>query len=1017
MIYWFCFTDIIFEIRFLNENILKSILLPILFFIRFCSFAQSLNLSFNHLTREGGLSNNNPVSILPDSRGFLWISTQNGLNRFDGSNCRTYKSYNSTIKGAYISNIFEDQNADLWFTSETGLNHYSRQHDSFENIDFFKDGKQRQYLPFYVDNLNRLWLVVTGKGIFVYEISSKKLKFITKTHSNFVKVSFKPFQKVSKIFYAGSQSGLSILTVKDDKILSEKSFFNGINQPILNLARYFFIENDSLVWLTNNKYGLIKFNFVKQSFQAYSNFQNQKLELLTFVAFRPNSSQIFVGSNQFGILVFDKLQGKFIQQFRKSFINAKSISSDWVEDMVIDKQQNLFVNVMGFGIDFTNLNTSNTEHWLSKDDIKKYHLENNSVVLTWIHKNKIFVKFNVNATRSPVFILDTNGNLIEQLKDYPGGSGFRYTSDSTLLDWGSGEILMLDDNFKIKKHIPIINKNGIAETIYDVAIISQTEWFVSSESTNFTITKIGSKYNVSENEELKKLNLSVSQPMHYDQNTQQLFISSNWWREFNILKKNNGKWVNQPMKNLNASVFNIIPDLKDKSKIWLCTNKGLWKFDTKTYQYSIWDESKGLPDNAVTTYIPELNGDFWLITNRGISFYNKKLNSFKNFTSKDGATSTEYDWWGIFKLPDGRMFFPGLDGITIIKPHKNNFNSLTKLYITDLKVNEKPLSIKTYIGESSEINLKPNENSFSLDFVGIDYANPERIKLQYQLEGFDNEWITTKNPANIHFSNVPEGDYNFRLRSLSDNGKITAQKVLKLNIEAPFWRTWWFRLILLALFVGIIYSFYRYRINEILKIQAVRNRISTDLHDEIGATLSGIGILSTIAKQQVAENHPAFSLLGRITDDALMVGNSIDDIVWSINPKNDELTSIIARISRHAAELFEAKSIDYQIVTPDKVDDIKLSMEQRRDVFLIFKEAVNNLLKYANCTHVRIEIGVKNFNFKLQISDNGVGFDSSKESLRNGIKNMKNRAEKLKGTLNIDSQLGKGTEIDLEFPI
>ena len=148
-----------------------------------------------------------------------------------------------------------------------------------------------------------------------------------------------------------------------------------------------------------------------------------------------------------------------------------------------------------------------------------------------------------------------------------------------------------------------------------------------------------------------------------------------------------------------------------------------------------------------------------------------------------------------------------------------------------------------------------------------------------------------------------------------------------------------------------------------------------------------------------------------------MVGNSIDDIVWSINPKNDELTSIIARMSRHAAELFEAKGIDYQIITPEKIDDIKLSMEQRRDVFLIFKEAVNNLLKYANCTHVRIEIVIKNFHFKLIISDNGVGFDSSKESSRNGIKNMKNRAEKLRGKLNIDSEKGKGTTIDLEFLI
>ena len=672
---------------------------------------------------------------------------------------------------------------------------------------------------------------------------------------------------------------------------------------------------------------------------------------------------------------------------------------------------------MGVGIDFSNLNASNSEHWLSKEEVKKYQLNDNSVVLSWIHKNKIFVKFNANNQKSPIFILDTKGNLIEQIKDYSGGNCFTYDSDSTLLDCGNGEILMLDDNFKIKKHIPVVGKNGIIEQIYAIAVISTTEWFVSSQSSFFTVKKQGNLYLVTEIEELKNKGLSISFPVYYDKNTQQLFVSSNWWTAFNIFKKINGKWEIQPLNKLETSVFNIVPDPQEKSKIWLCTNKGLWKFDTKTHQYDVWDEAKGLPDNAVTTYIPELNGNFWLITNRGISFYNRKLNTFKNFTAKDGATSAEYDWYGIFKLPDGRMFFPGLDGITVIDPKKINASISPKLYITDLKVNEKSLLTKNYIGESTEIDLKPHESSFSLDFTGIDYANPERIRLQYQLEGFDSQWITTKNPATIHFSNVPEGAYNFKMQALSDNGEITASKILKINIATPFWRTWWFRVFLLVLLVGIIYAFYRYRINEILKMQAVRNRISTDLHDEIGATLSGIGILSTVAKQQTAENHPAYHLLGRITDDALTVGNSIDDIVWSINPKNDELTSIIARMSRHAAELLEAKGIDYQIITPDEVEDIKLSMEQRRDVFLIFKEAINNLLKYANCSHVRIEIALKNFNFKLLIADNGVGFDSSQKSTRNGIKNMKNRAEKLRGKLVIDSEVNKGTKIDLEFPI
>jgi signal transduction histidine kinase len=274
-----------------------------------------------------------------------------------------------------------------------------------------------------------------------------------------------------------------------------------------------------------------------------------------------------------------------------------------------------------------------------------------------------------------------------------------------------------------------------------------------------------------------------------------------------------------------------------------------------------------------------------------------------------------------------------------------------------------------------------------------------------------------KNPANIHLSNVPAGGYVFMIRALADNGQITSEKSLMINIETPFWQTWWFRLLCILAVVGLTYTFYRYRINQLLKLQAVRNRIATDLHDEIGATLSGIGILSTVAKQQIDTKHPAFPLLGRITDDAQTVGNSIDDIVWSINPKNDELGNIVARMSRHAAELLDAKGIDYQIVTPEKIEDIKMSMEQRREVFLIFKEAINNLIKYAQSKKALIKIEIVYKHFTLSIVDDGIGFDTTKISNRNGITNMKNRAIKLKGNLVVESKIGEGTEVSLDFLI
>lgn len=995
------------------RNTLKTLLSIIFLFIVVGSNAQSLNLSFNHLTRENGLSNNNATSLLADSKGFLWIGTHNGLNRFDGSNCTTFKPYNSSIKGVSIINIIEDKNSDLWFITEFGLNRYVRKTNQFELVDCFKDGKSYQIIPFYIDNKNRLWISVIGKGIFTYNPVNKTTQFISKEYSANLKVSRETFKAVERIVFSDDQSGLTVLKLKDDKVEGKASYFNGKKEPYIHINRYFFIENDSLIWVTGSKHGLTKLNYKNGTSKTFEDFQQRKLPVLTTVAFRPNSTQIFVGSNELGILIFDSKSQKFIQQLQHSSTNPKSLKANWTEDIVIDKNQNLFTIQMGWGVDFCNLGASITQHWFSREEALSQQLNDNVVAYSFIHKNKIFLKLQ----QGKVFILDTNGKIIEQIKDYSMAENMVYGTDSTLYACGLGEVLILNDDFRVKQRIPIINKNGSPEYVTSIAFVTPNELMVGTRTGLFEVTQQGNQHAVRPIEELKKFNFSIHLPLHFDQATQQLFFAENWWSNFHVLKKKQGIWEVQNLKKLEANVFNIVADATDKHTIWLCTNKGLWKFDTKTYQYEIWDEAKGLPDNSVTTYIPEKNGDFWLITNRGISFFNKKLNKFKNFSEKDGATSSEYDWYGNFRLPDGKMIFSGTDGITIIDPKQVNASTTTHLYFTDVKINEKSLLTDIFIGETSDIRLKPNQNSFSIDFVGIDYANPENIKLQYQLQNFDNQWIASKNPATVYFSNIPEGDYILRVRTLSDNGEISTEKTLKIVVDAPFWRTTWFRIILLLLLLGLIYAFYRYRINQLLRLQEVRNRISTDLHDEIGATLSGIGILSTIAKQQIAENHPAHPLLERISDDTLTVGNSIDDIVWSINPKNDEMGNIVARMRRYAADLFDAKHIDYQINTPSDIEHIKLSMEQRRDVYLIFKEAINNLLKYSNCTKAVIEIDIKNRQFSLFISDNGVGFDPQKSTFRNGLKNMTSRAAKLKGKLKIDSDAGEGTRILLTFMV
>jgi signal transduction histidine kinase len=175
--------------------------------------------------------------------------------------------------------------------------------------------------------------------------------------------------------------------------------------------------------------------------------------------------------------------------------------------------------------------------------------------------------------------------------------------------------------------------------------------------------------------------------------------------------------------------------------------------------------------------------------------------------------------------------------------------------------------------------------------------------------------------------------------------------------------------------------------------------------------------MGTLARKELAQTHPSASFIERMVEETQQISSSLDDIVWNISPRNDALSSLIARMTRYASELFEAKQIHYNFAMPKHFEHIKLSMEQRRNFYLIFKESVNNLIKYSHCSNASVQVVVERRKLLMIIEDDGVGFNPEIPRDRNGLLNLKARAASLKGTLNILSDTGKGTKLRLEFPI
>ena len=206
--------------------------------------------------------------------------------------------------------------------------------------------------------------------------------------------------------------------------------------------------------------------------------------------------------------------------------------------------------------------------------------------------------------------------------------------------------------------------------------------------------------------------------------------------------------------------------------------------------------------------------------------------------------------------------------------------------------------------------------------------------------------------------------------------------------------------------------------NELLqtKMQHIRNTIAQDLHDDIGSTLSSISILSNLALKEKNADQ-TMSTMHEIKDSSVMLMEKMDDIVWSINPRNDSLENLLSRIRRFATTLFEAKNIDYSIIIPDSIHELNLPIEWRQHIYLILKEAINNLVKYSEATQAGIEVGYQQGWLELELNDNGRGFDSSRTLTGNGLLSMRHRAEEMRAELTVHSTEGQGCQVKLRLKI
>jgi ligand-binding sensor domain-containing protein/signal transduction histidine kinase len=460
--------------------------------------------------------------------------------------------------------------------------------------------------------------------------------------------------------------------------------------------------------------------------------------------------------------------------------------------------------------------------------------------------------------------------------------------------------------------------------------------------------------------------------------------------------------------------------LDHAGRLWAGTSRsGLIRIDDPTAEHvhlTVYSVKERLASNDVRAITEDHFGRIYFWTGKSVDRLSPETGYIRHYTEGDGLVSTGSDHNVAFCDRDGMLWF-GLVGLSRLAPEPDPPTEPPPIRITHLSIQgvEHPVS---ELGEAdiSGVVLRPNENQMQIDFASLNLAFGDEIRYQYKLDG-ETDWSRPIALRTVTFPDLSAGTYKFLVRAVNSEGVVSQIPAsLSWRVMPPVWRRWWFVTAAGFLIALSIHFAYRYRLQRLIELERVRTRIATDLHDDIGSSLTQIAIMSELAGV-VKDDGRSEERLARIADLSREMVDSLSDIVWAINPRRDHLSDLIQRMRRFASELLESAHIQVGFHTSAEDSDTPLQADLRRETFLVFKESLNNIVRHSRCKGVDIQVVVQGRQLVLKICDDGKGFCASDENGRgHGLASMRARAERLGGNLEVNSAPGTGTTLILSVP-
>ena len=981
-----------------------------IFFIFFSIilFSQNVeNFSVSTLSQDDGLSQGSNYFRFEDSHGFMWITGNDALNRYDGENVKVYnlKKYFEncpTLQQGY--GITEDENS-LYVGSTRGLYQYNYQKDIFTLIDFnknstLKNSSSKTIIPFgFFDG--KVWCFNENYDVISYDTKSKILNLETKIPLEKIK-SVHVYDNAGNVFYFRmpffdkhnqicftGKNKILLYNTKTKKI-KEIPFNNG--NEILCTS---YVKSTDELFIGTKSNGILLF---KNNYTSISSIKSKDKIIGCIGA---NENYIAYNTNR-----------KFFLINRKNNQEIAMPQHNTTNNYTFDKIGRLWTCKDGFGEVILNFSGNFLKN---SNDIQSTDFKFTAGVgyFSELSNNNVYIQ------SKAVFNTKKNTYKLLNYQDKKHYQDLYRKGIWSLDDFNNqnSDLIFMNENDKIPRKIININKTEFG-ILQDLKTFKNSSPLLSFSNGIFTL-----------NEKEKKLVKVESLP---DKNPFFINVLSN--NKIAISYLNNDMILAEMLPNNQLKfIKKILPNVQSfylqedekKHQFWAGTNEGVYLLDKNFKILKKFDSNNGLAGTYIYGILIDDFGKVWCSHQHGLSSIDTKTYQIINFDKSDGIQEWDFNNRAFLKASDGTLFFGGVNGFNYFKPPLK-FNAFYKpeIYIDEILVNNKTYQNKQGFNTLRNLDLKNDENNISIKIFIKDLENSSKRNLFYRIKNHENIWKKISRKSPLTLNTLAPGKYEIEF-GINDkfNTNIIHQKTLSIYIEKAFYQTFWFWTLVGGLFFGGIFGLYgRWRFlqqknyyKQKLALENQRNKITADLHDDIGATLSSLQINSAIAnkmieKEQVSE---AQKILKKIENQSQKLSENIGDIVWSLKPNKDALMTLSTRIRNSANEILGSSEIDYKIHIDKEIDQEFHDFSERKNVVLIVKEALNNIAKYSKAKEVLINFKKIEKDFVLEITDNGIGFTQN-FSKGNGLLNMKKRAEEIGGKFEIISE--KGTSIKITIP-